>query len=376
MFAALLAVTFAAWFASERTLSIHSIVTRRREAFYWLAILFTFALGTSAGDLFDEQLGVGYWPTVALVAVIIALVPPPTGCLGLNAVLAFWVAYILTRPLGASIGDGMSQAHADGGLGLGTTGTSVIFLAVILALVVFLAVTKIDQTERVEQLDELVAGRAPLVRVPAEQAYGDQRHHRREPEQDRDRLHRRTGPLAAHHHVEHPVVEVPQREQSARPPGATRGDPSRGKNDPDRNAIGRTRKFARLTAPSCGLGERPGEQPQRHERQRAGDQQRERHPPGPGQPQPEGRHPEPDEDRHLHQRDHRSSTTTRAATTDPAGDRRELEPPQQLAVAPALQRGGGAERRAHRDRPAEQTGRHELDGLQRLVLDRLARASV
>ena len=70
----LLAVTFAAWYASERTLSIHSIVTRRREAFYWLAILFTFALGTSAGDLFDEKIGVGYWPTVALVAVIIALV--------------------------------------------------------------------------------------------------------------------------------------------------------------------------------------------------------------------------------------------------------------------------------------------------------------
>ena len=73
-FAVLLAVTFAAWYASERTLSIHSIVTTRRETFYWLAILFTFALGTSAGDLFDEQIGVGYWPTVALVAVIIALI--------------------------------------------------------------------------------------------------------------------------------------------------------------------------------------------------------------------------------------------------------------------------------------------------------------
>ena len=154
LFAALLAVTFAAWFASERTLSIHSIVTRRRESFYWLAILFTFALGTSAGDLFDEKLGVGYWPTVALVAVIIALVFAAHRLLGLNAVLAFWVAYILTRPLGASIGDGMSQAHSDGGLGLGTTGTSVIFLAVILALVVFLAVTKVDQTERAEQLSD------------------------------------------------------------------------------------------------------------------------------------------------------------------------------------------------------------------------------
>lgn len=147
MFAVLLAVTFAAWFASERTLSIHSIVTSRRESFYWLAILFTFALGTSAGDLFDEKLGVGYWPTVGIVAVVIAVITAAHYFLKLNAVLAFWLAYILTRPLGASIGDGMSQPHKAGGLGLGTTGTSVIFLAVILALVVFLAVTKVDQAE-------------------------------------------------------------------------------------------------------------------------------------------------------------------------------------------------------------------------------------
>jgi uncharacterized membrane-anchored protein len=149
LFAVLLAVTFVAWWASERTLSIHSIVTTRRETFYWLTILFTFALGTSAGDLFDEQMGVGYWPTVGIVAVVIALITFAHYFLKLNAVLAFWLAYILTRPLGASIGDGMSQPHKLGGLGLGTTGTSVIFLAVILALVVFLAVTKVDQTERV-----------------------------------------------------------------------------------------------------------------------------------------------------------------------------------------------------------------------------------
>ena len=154
-FAILLAVTFAAWWASERTLSIHSIGTRRRESFYWLAILFTFALGTSAGDLFAEKLGVGYWPTVGIVAAVIAAITFAHYALKLNAVLAFWLAYILTRPLGASIGDGMSQPHKAGGLGLGTTGTSVIFLGVILALVVFLAVTKVDQAERVETLDEL-----------------------------------------------------------------------------------------------------------------------------------------------------------------------------------------------------------------------------
>ncbi len=146
-FAILLAITFAAWFASERTLSIHSIVTRRRETFYWLAILFTFALGTSAGDLFDEKLGVGYWPTVGIVAALIALITFTHLVLKLDAVLAFWIAYILTRPLGASIGDGMSQPRKLGGLGLGTTGTSVIFLVVILALVVFLSVTKVDRIE-------------------------------------------------------------------------------------------------------------------------------------------------------------------------------------------------------------------------------------
>jgi uncharacterized membrane-anchored protein len=146
-FAILLAITFSAWYASERTLSIHTVVTRRRESFYWLAILFTFALGTSAGDLFDEQLAVGYWPTVGIVAALIALITVAHLKLGLDAVLAFWLAYILTRPLGASIGDGMSQPHSAGGLGLGTTGTSAIFLSVILALVVFLSVTRIDRAE-------------------------------------------------------------------------------------------------------------------------------------------------------------------------------------------------------------------------------------
>jgi len=147
-FALLLAVTFSVWYARERTLSIHSIVTTPREAFYWLAILFTFALGTSAGDLFDEQLGIGYWPTVGIVAALIGLITAGYFWLNLNGVFAFWAAYILTRPLGASIGDGMSQPRSAGGFGLGTTGTSFLFLAVILALVVFLAVTGIDRTER------------------------------------------------------------------------------------------------------------------------------------------------------------------------------------------------------------------------------------
>ncbi len=146
VFAVLLALTFAAWFRSERTLSIHSIVTSRREGFYWLTILFTFALGTAAGDLIAEQFSVGYLPSLLLFGAVIAVIAVAHLRFGLDAVLSFWLAYILTRPLGASIGDWLSQPKSAGGLGLGTTATSVVFLAAILALVSFLTVTKRDQT--------------------------------------------------------------------------------------------------------------------------------------------------------------------------------------------------------------------------------------
>src|SRR5215468_5260539 len=135
IFGVALAVTFAVWYWSERTLSIHTIFTTRREAFYWLAVLFTFALGTSAGDYLSEQLALGYLTALGLFAAAIALVAILHFAFRMNAILSFWLAYILTRPLGASIGDYMAQPKADGGLGLGTTVTSFIFLAVILALV-------------------------------------------------------------------------------------------------------------------------------------------------------------------------------------------------------------------------------------------------
>ena len=157
IFAVALAATFAAWFASERTLSMHTIVTSRRESFYWLTILFTFALGTAGGDYLAEGLALGYWVSALLFAGAIALVYLAHR-LGLGAVLAFWTAYVITRPLGASIGDGLSQAKADGGLGLGTTVTSLLFLVTILATVTYLAVTRRDATPQSLVEAELAAG--------------------------------------------------------------------------------------------------------------------------------------------------------------------------------------------------------------------------
>lgn len=146
VFSVLLGLTFLFWYLSEKTLSIHSIYTTKREVFYWLTILFTFALGTAVGDLYSEQLGLGYLKTGIIVVIIIACVYLAYKFLKLDAVLAFWIAYILTRPLGASLGDLLSQPKVNGGLGLGTTVTSVIFLIAILAIIIFLAVTKIDTT--------------------------------------------------------------------------------------------------------------------------------------------------------------------------------------------------------------------------------------
>jgi uncharacterized membrane-anchored protein len=160
VFAASLAVVFVAWYAVEKTLSIHSIVTTRREGFYWLAILFTFALGTSAGDLTAERLELGFFVSVLLFAGLILAVTIAHLRFKLNAVLSFWIAYILTRPLGASIGDFLSQPRTDGGQGLGTIATSCVFLTAILALVVYLTRTRRD-LETVELVDAAPRAVAP-----------------------------------------------------------------------------------------------------------------------------------------------------------------------------------------------------------------------
>jgi len=137
-----LAATFACWFASEKTLSIHAIFTTRREAFYWLAILFTFALGTAAGDLVAESFGLGYLATGILFGMIIASLSFGYAFLGLDPILGFWLAYIFTRPLGASFGDLLSQPTQYGGLGLGTIITSALFLAAIIAIVIWMTLAR------------------------------------------------------------------------------------------------------------------------------------------------------------------------------------------------------------------------------------------
>jgi uncharacterized membrane-anchored protein len=136
VFAVALSATFAIWYATERTLSIHTIVTTRREMFYWAAILFTFALGTAAGDLATEALGLGFRLGVVLCGALIATI----------AIAYYWLAYVLTRPLGASLGDLLSQARDYGGLGLGTIYTSLGFLIVIVSLVALVSVQDRDTT--------------------------------------------------------------------------------------------------------------------------------------------------------------------------------------------------------------------------------------
>jgi uncharacterized membrane-anchored protein len=143
LFALVVAVTFFLWYRSEGTLSIHSINTRRREKFYWTAVLGTFALGTAAGDLTAYQLKLGFWESAILFAVVFAI--PAVGWLRfkLNPIVAFWIAYVLTRPLGASFADGFSKP-TNGGLSLGDGTVSAVALVAFIALVAYVAITKRD----------------------------------------------------------------------------------------------------------------------------------------------------------------------------------------------------------------------------------------
>jgi uncharacterized membrane-anchored protein len=146
-FSIALLVTFATWYKSEKTLSIHTIFSKKRELFYWATILFTFALGTAAGDLVAESLSFGYAISTLMFGGFIGFVTFAYYGFKVNPILTFWIAYILTRPLGASLADYLSQSVANGGLGFGAAFTNLAFLSAIVGLVIYLTVTRKDVGE-------------------------------------------------------------------------------------------------------------------------------------------------------------------------------------------------------------------------------------
>lgn len=163
-FSVALALTFTFWYIKEKTLSIHSIFTWQRESFYWLAILCTFALGTASGDLMAEGLALGYAVTGLIVTGVVAVVAT-SWRYGLSPVLSFWLIYIMTRPLGASLGDFLSQPQKYGGLNWGATATSVVFLSAILAVVTYVSVTKRDTISQISKEDVVLPTRTILLQV-------------------------------------------------------------------------------------------------------------------------------------------------------------------------------------------------------------------
>jgi uncharacterized membrane-anchored protein len=144
LFGLIMAAIFLWWYRSEGTLSIHSITTRRREGFYWATVLATFALGTAAGDLTATPLNLGFFPSALLFIAIIMIPAVGWWRFGLNPIVAFWSAYIVTRPIGASFADWLSKPPAISGLGLGDGTVSALALIVFLALVAYVSVTKVD----------------------------------------------------------------------------------------------------------------------------------------------------------------------------------------------------------------------------------------
>jgi uncharacterized membrane-anchored protein len=184
---ALLATVFLVWWLVERTLSMHSIRTFRRELFYWLAILVTFATGTAVGDLIAEKFSLGYLTTLLLFVAVIAVIAAAWRFTSINGVLAFWLAYVMTRPLGASTGDFLSQ-KGNQGLNLGTSATSYAFLVAIVVLVAFLQLRKPDLT-------------------PVELVNADPTHHPHLPH-----------PHLPHPHVPHPHLPHPHMPDGFEPP--------------------------------------------------------------------------------------------------------------------------------------------------------------
>lgn len=168
LYAALLAAVFTTWQRTERTLSFHDIDTPRREAFYWAAVVATFAMGTAVGDLTATTFGLGYFASGILFAVVIAIPAAGYRWLRWNPILCFWFAYVATRPLGASLADWLGKPSASRGLGLGDGPVALALAVAIFVLVAYLAVTRRDvQSARHPDAGTRVAGRVPR-RAPAE----------------------------------------------------------------------------------------------------------------------------------------------------------------------------------------------------------------
>jgi uncharacterized membrane-anchored protein len=167
MFAAITALIFFAWYRSEGTLSIHSITTRRRECFYWLAVLATFALGTAAGDLTAIQLGLGFWTAAALFFVVICI--PLVGWyrFSWNPIFSFWFAYVITRPLGASFADGFSKP-GNGGLDLGDGLVAGVALVIFIAGVTWVTIrgTDVQRHQHLAHVEAPVAATSQLAPEP------------------------------------------------------------------------------------------------------------------------------------------------------------------------------------------------------------------
>lgn len=144
LFALVLASIFVTWYRVEGTLSIHTVDSTRREAFYWMTVVATFALGTAVGDLTSVALGLGYLGSAVLFAAIITLPALAFGVFHANSVLTFWFAYVITRPLGASIADWLGKTRSEGGIGIGNGAVALVLTAAIAGLVVYLAATRRD----------------------------------------------------------------------------------------------------------------------------------------------------------------------------------------------------------------------------------------
>jgi uncharacterized membrane-anchored protein len=159
LFAVLLVAVFWTWSRTEHTLSIHSITTARRELFYWAAVLATFAMGTALGDLAAYTLGLGFLSAGILFAVLFALPGVAFYTLRINPILAFWAAYVMTRPLGASFADWTGKSTSAGGLGIGDGPVAAVLAVLIVAGVAYLTVSGSDQVDAVA-LDPAVADEA------------------------------------------------------------------------------------------------------------------------------------------------------------------------------------------------------------------------